>query len=160
MARVAEETGDHLLKSASSMSNFRWIWVVFENPIGGLLYCFGFIRKDLWFVTCDDPINVFWGTAIVFFQHFFTPIDTNLFLSDCQIVRDPTRTSLFTAMCSCKIECMMVEDMPKKASISRYVAWWSCIINSRTASMFFGTKAVLGEPSRISSSSEIRPPLN
>ena len=35
-------------------------------------------------------IKVFWGTGIVFFQHLFTPIDTNLFLSDCQIVRDTT----------------------------------------------------------------------
>ena len=62
---------------------------------GGLLLCFGLIRTDSWFVSCDDLINVFSSSAIVFFQHFFTPIDTNLFLSDCQIVRNTTRINIF-----------------------------------------------------------------
>ena len=65
---LAEETGDHLLRSASSLNkNFRWIWIVFEDSHGGLLFCFGLIRIDPWLVTCDDLINVFWSTAIVFF---------------------------------------------------------------------------------------------
>ena len=59
----------------------------FEGPHGGLLFCFRLIRIDPWFVTYDDLWNVF--------QHFFTPIDKHLFLSDCQIVRDPTRINLF-----------------------------------------------------------------
>ena len=32
---------------------------------------------------------------IVFLQHFFKPIDSNLLLSVCLIVRHPTRTNLF-----------------------------------------------------------------
>ena len=68
-------------------NKFRWIWLGFKDPHGGLLLCFGLIRKCPLFVMCDDLINVFWGTAFVFFQHFFTPIDTNLFLIVCQIVR-------------------------------------------------------------------------
>ena len=47
--------------------------LVFEGPHGGLLFCFEHIRIDLWFVTCDDLINVFWSTAIVFLQHFYAP---------------------------------------------------------------------------------------
>ena len=52
------------------------------------------IRIDPWLVTCDDLINVFWSTAILFCQHCFAPIVTSLFLRDCQIVRDPTRKNL------------------------------------------------------------------
>ena len=36
MTSFAEETGDHLLRSASSTNNFRWICLVFEDPPGGL----------------------------------------------------------------------------------------------------------------------------
>ena len=46
MTSFAEETGDHLLRSASSKNNFRWIWLVLEDPHGRLLFCFGFIRID------------------------------------------------------------------------------------------------------------------
>ena len=63
-------------------------WLDFENLHGGLLFCFGLIRIGPWFVTCDDLINVFWSIAIAFVQHLFAPIDTSLFLSDCQIVRE------------------------------------------------------------------------
>ena len=79
MTTFAEETGHHLLRSDFFPNNCRWIWLVFENPHGGLLFCFVLIRIEPWFVTCDNLINVFWGTAIVFSQHFYTPIDTNLF---------------------------------------------------------------------------------
>ena len=91
MTSFAEETGHHLLRSDFSTNNFCWIWLVLENIHGGLLL----ICTDPWFVTCDDLIIVFWGITIVFFQHFFTPIDTNLFLSVCHIVRHPTRTNPF-----------------------------------------------------------------
>ena len=46
------------------------------------------------------------------------------------------------------IEYMLVEEMPKDASISRYVTWRSCIISSRTASMFSDTTADFGRPPR------------
>ena len=74
------------------------------------------------------------------FQHFVTPIDTNLSLGDCQIVRDPT--IFFTARCSCNAGCMLVEKMPKDASIARYVTGRSYIISSRMALMFSDTTAV------------------
>ena len=52
-----------------------------------------------------------------FFMQMLTataPIDTNLFLSDCQIVRDPMSTNLFfTASCSYNIECMLLEECPR-----------------------------------------------
>ena len=76
----------HSLRSDFSTNSFRWICLGFKDPHGGLLLCFGLIHKDPWFVTCDNLLNVFWGTAIVFFKHFFTPIDNNLFferLSNC-----------------------------------------------------------------------------
>ena len=73
-------------------------------------------------VTCDD----LWGTANVFFQHFFT----NLFLWVCQIVREPTTRNLFTARYSYNIECMLVEEMP--------LSWRSCIaiVNNYSSFLF------------------------
>ena len=65
MTSVTEKTGDHLLQSASSRNNIRWLWLVFEDPHGGLLLGFGLIRTAPRFVTCDDLI--------------ITPINTNLF---------------------------------------------------------------------------------
>ena len=95
LTSFVEETGNHLLGSAFSANNFRWIWLGFKESHGGLLLCSELIRTGPWFVTCDELINDFLGIAIVFFQHFFTPIDTKLLSSDCQIVRAPTRTNLF-----------------------------------------------------------------
>ena len=87
------------------------------------------------------------STSIVFFQHFYAPIDKSLFWA----IRDSASCS---ATCSCSIECMLVGEMSKDSSISRYYTWWYCIISSRTASMFSGTTAVLGGPSQISSLNE------
>ena len=152
MTSFAEETGDHLLRSASSTDDFRWIWLVFEDPHGGLWICFRLIRIDPRCVTCDYLINDFWSTAIVFFQHFFTPIDTNLFwaiVKLCGIQREQICLAV-----SCNIESLLVEEMRKDASIARYVTWRSCIICSRTA------RSVFEGPSRIWSLSDRRPQLN
>jgi len=65
-----------------STNNFRWIWFVFKEPNGRLLFCLGLL-------------NDFKNTAIDFFHNFFASIHTSLFLSDCQVVRDRTRTNLF-----------------------------------------------------------------
>ena len=86
MTSFAEETGHHLLRSDFFTNNFRWIWLGFKDRHGELLFYFELILTDPWFLSCDDLLNVFWGTAIIFFQHFFTLIGTNIFLSDCQIV--------------------------------------------------------------------------
>ena len=44
MTSFGEEIGDHLLQNASFPNNFRWIWLVFADPHGGLLCCFGWIE--------------------------------------------------------------------------------------------------------------------
>ena len=46
MTSFAEETGHHLLRSDFSTNNFRWIWLEFKDPHGGLLLCFRLIRTD------------------------------------------------------------------------------------------------------------------
>ena len=105
-------------------------------------------RIDPWFVICD-----FSSTAILFFHHFFTQTDTNLFLSDCQVVRVPTRINLFLHE---GFYAMLNVCWWKKCIYLRYVIWRSCIISSRTASMFSDTTAVFGRPSRTSSFSNRR----
>ena len=104
-------------------------WV--QRPYAGLLLCFGLIRTNPWFVTCDDLINLSSGIAIIFFQHLFIPIDMNLFLSVCEIVRDSTRANLFRARCSCNIECMLLGEMPNDSLISRYVTWRALSVHAR-----------------------------
>ena len=147
--RWSSGTGDHLLRQASSTNNFRWIWLGCEDPHGGLLLCFGLIRADPWFVICHDLINIFWGTAIIFFQYLGYTNQHEPFLerlSNCAGSHE--KKSFFTARCSCNIECTLLEAMSKDAFISRCVTWRSCIISSRTSSMFTGTMTVFAGPSR------------
>ena len=66
----------------------------------------------------------------------------------------------FTSSCSCNIECMLLQEMPKDAFIIRCVTWRSCIISSRTASMFSDRTVVFGGPSWTSSFSDSRAQLN
>ena len=80
MSGFSEKTVDHLLESDSFASNFCWI---------------GLIRVNSQFITCQDVIDVFRSTAIVFLDHFFPPLGTSLFLSDGQIVWNPTLTIFF-----------------------------------------------------------------
>ena len=54
----SKETGDHLLWIASSTNNFRWIWLELKNPHCGLLFCFGLIRTNPWFIGNRCPHNV------------------------------------------------------------------------------------------------------
>ena len=51
MTSFAEKTGHHLLWSVLSTNQFRWIWTVFEDLQGGLLFCFGLIHTDPWYRT-------------------------------------------------------------------------------------------------------------
>ena len=66
----------------------------------------------------------------------------------------------FMAKCSCNILYMLVELMPKDASISQYVTWRTCVISFCTALMFFGPKTDFGQPLRNYLVSEWRPRLN
>ena len=95
MSSFFEKTGAHLLGSASCASNFCWIWLILKHPYSRLLFSFGLIQVNSWFITCHGVIDVFRSTAIVFLEHFFWPFDTSLFLSDWQIVWDPMRTHFF-----------------------------------------------------------------
>ena len=94
MTTFAEETGYHLLRNNFLTDNFRSIGLGLKGQ-QGLLFCFVLKRTDLCFVTFDDLINAFSSTAIIFFQHFYAPIDMSLCLSVCQILRNPTRTDPF-----------------------------------------------------------------
>ena len=102
----AQETGQHMLRSAYSTNNSRWIWLVFEDPHDGQLFSVGLIRTNSWFFNCDNLINVFWGSAIVFFQHFNTPIDTKLFWAFVKLCGIQREQVFFTARSSCNIECI------------------------------------------------------
>ena len=105
--RVAEETGDHLKQLSLDLARLRrptrWTVVLFRA------HAHRYVIHNLWrsyerLLKHRDRI----------FQHFFTKIDTNLFLRDFQIVQDPTRTNLFTAKCSCNVECRLVEKCLRK----------------------------------------------
>ena len=86
MSSFSEKTGDHLLGSASFASNFCWIWLILKHPyplkstIHHLSQCHRHVSK-----RCDR-----------IFEPFFQPIDTSLFLSDWQIVCDPTHWMYLT----------------------------------------------------------------
>lgn len=160
MTRFREETRHHLLRSASSSHNFCWIFFKFEDPNSRLLFCFGFIRINPWFVTCHDIVNTFGSTSVEFFKHFVAPTDTNLFWVSVNLCGIQRAHSFRTIKCSCKILCMLVADMPRVAFISRYVTWRSCSISFCTASMFSGVTTDIGRPGFSSSLSERRPRLN
>ena len=71
MSSFSEKTGDHLLGSASWASNFCWICLILKHPYSRLLFTFGLIRVNPWFITCHDVIDMFQSTAIVFLEHLF-----------------------------------------------------------------------------------------
>ena len=72
-----------------------WIWLILKHPYGRLLFTIGLKCVNPRFITCHDVIDVFRSTAIVFLDHLFGPINTNLFLSDWQIVWNPTQSNFF-----------------------------------------------------------------
>ena len=125
-----------------------------------MLFCFVLIRVDPWFVIWDDLINAFWSTAIVFSNIFLQQSTRTFFCAIVKLCGIQREEIFFTPRCSCKIEYMLVKEMPKDGSISRYVTWRSGIINSRTASMFFGKTAVFGRPLRTLSLCKRRPQFN
>lgn len=85
---------DNLLQSASYANNFSWVWLNLKNPCSWLLFNFSLKHIDL-FITCiHHVIHSFWCTTILFFEHFFAPIDTRIFLSDCQSMQNTTCTNL------------------------------------------------------------------
>ena len=90
-----KKRGDHLLGSATCASNFCWIWLILKHPYSRLLFTFGIIRINSLFINCHDVMVVLRSTAIGFLKHLFWPIYTSLFLSDWQLVWNPTRTNFF-----------------------------------------------------------------
>lgn len=71
---------NHLFWCTSSVNNFCWIWLVFEEPYSQLLFCFWRICINPWFVTYVDVIHNYWCSFTVLFQHFLALMSTNLFL--------------------------------------------------------------------------------
>lgn len=68
-----QKTSDHFLWSASCADNFCWVWLILEDSRGRLLFTFGLICIDPWFVTCHDLINYkcFWNHSTNRHEHFF-----------------------------------------------------------------------------------------
>ena len=102
--------------------------VVLEGPHGGLLFCFGLMRR---YMLCH-----LWRSYKRLLKHrhrsFPTFLRTNRqepFLSDCG---NQWEQKFFTARCSWNIQCILVGQMPKNSSISRNITWRSCIISSAT----------------------------
>lgn len=74
-------------------SNFCWIWFILKHPCSRLLFTFGLIREFLPTIhnlpRCHRRVSK--HRSRIFGAYFFQPIDMNLFLSNWQIVWDPTR---------------------------------------------------------------------
>jgi len=83
MNSFTKETGDRFLQRASSTKNFPWIWLVFQDSHGRLLFCFGLTSVDPWLVTCDDLKTCFKTPRM----YFLKISCTCLLLSGCQIVQ-------------------------------------------------------------------------
>jgi hypothetical protein len=60
VSNFSEKMGDRLLPRASCATNFCWDCFTLEDPYGGLLFCFGLICIDPWFVICTDAIHSIW----------------------------------------------------------------------------------------------------
>ena len=96
MFSFSEKQAIRLLGRASCASNFHQIWLILKHPYIQLMFTFKLIRVNPRFITCHHVIEVFRSTAIMFLEHFFRPIDTSpFFLSNLQIVWQPTRTNFF-----------------------------------------------------------------
>ena len=79
MSSFFEKTGAHLLGSASCASNFCWIWLILKHPYSRLLFSFGLIQVNSWFITCHDFIKAFRSAAIVFLWSISFPQSTRAF---------------------------------------------------------------------------------
>ena len=110
--QLSEKTGDHLLGSVSSESNFCWFWLILKHPYSWLLFTFGLTRVNLRFIACPDIVDVFRSSAIVFLRAFLSTNRREPYLSDWQIMWDPTRTNFFGSQMFIQIECMLVPLMP------------------------------------------------
>lgn len=69
------------------------------------------------FVTSVDG---FYASRL-FFNNFLASSNTDIFVDNCQFMRNPTRTNIFTDKCLCNFLCMLIILMSTAASISEYV---------------------------------------
>ena len=96
---VCPKKGDNLHGNASSGSNFCWISLILKDSYTRLLFTFGLIRVNPWF--------------IVFLEHFFRSINMSLFFWAIDKLCGIQRGEIFsTVKCSGKIEYMLVPIMP------------------------------------------------
>ena len=87
-------------------------WLDFENLHGGLLFCFGIKRIDLWFVT--------WRSykRLLKHRHRIFPTTRTFSLTIVKLCGIQWEQIFFTARCSCNIECMLVEEIPKDNNLT------------------------------------------
>ena len=111
-----KKTGDYLLGSAMCASNFCCIWLILKYPYSRLLFTFGLMLVNPWFITCHDIMDVFRSTAIVFLEHFFRPIDP-FFERVINCVGSKRNQIFFIVKCLRNIEYRLVPLMPKVVSI-------------------------------------------
>ena len=124
-------------RSAFSTNNFCWIWLKADLIWRPTRWTIALFRAH----THSCMIRQLWRSYIRLLRHRHRILPTFLytnrhepFLSDSGIQREQ---ALFMASCSFNIECVLLAEMPRDGSISRYVTWRSCIIISRTTLMSF-----------------------
>ena len=118
MSNFSAKTGDHLLGSVKSASNFCWIWLILKRSYSRRLFTFRLIRLNPRFITYHYVPDVFRRTAIIFFEQFLLSIDRILFWAVNKLYRILRQQIFFTVKYSCNIECMLVLLMPNLMSQS------------------------------------------
>ena len=149
----------------SSANNYCWIWLVLKDTHCWLLFCFGFICMDSWFITYINIMHSLWYTMNVFSTILCTSRhDLSFKRLSGYAVWNPNKSFFFFFFFFgknlCNILLILIILILKDASISRYVTWWSCFIRSLKASIFFRITTDFGYPLRNTSYSESRPLLN
>ena len=116
MTSFAEETGHHLFRSDFFHEQLSLDMALVQRPARWTVALF-------WAHTHSSHIirDYLLKQRHRIFPTFLYSNRHEPFLSVYRIVRETTKTSPFAASCSCNIECMLMEEMPKDSSISRYV---------------------------------------
>lgn len=96
-------------------NNFCRIWLILKYLYSWLLFTFGLIRVDQWFVIYYDVLK----HRHCMFLAFFSTNRHQSFFERLWNYVESNASNFLTAKCSCKIECILLPLMPKDTSISR-----------------------------------------
>ena len=135
MINFVEKIGDHLWSASYTLFGFGS-----SSKTHTVNCCF--VSGSYAQIHNSSPVTILQTLFVAPHRIFPTFLCTNRqepFLSVSGIQQE--EKFIMAMQYSCNIEGMLVEEMPKDSSISRYVTWRSCINSSRTASMFSGTIA-------------------